>query len=61
MKRIHILSIVALLALAGCTRGFEEFNTNPNDPASVEPSLLLRQVIYDFNPEAVGIQSGCGR
>ena len=31
-----------------CTKDFEDINTNPNAPSSVQPSLLLRQVIYDF-------------
>jgi hypothetical protein len=42
------LAIIALLFLTNCTKDFEEINTNPNAPSSVQPSLLLRQVIYDF-------------
>jgi len=34
-----------------CTEDFEEINTNPNAPIEVQPSLLLRQVIYDYGDE----------
>ena len=30
---------------------FKEINTNPNAPVSVQPSLLLRQVIYDYGEQ----------
>lgn len=49
MKNIlYILSIFSLIFTSSCTKDFEEINTNPNAPSSVQPSLLLRQVIYDF-------------
>ncbi|WP_452221790.1 SusD/RagB family nutrient-binding outer membrane lipoprotein [Lacinutrix salivirga] len=49
MKKIlYIFTVIGLLATASCTKDFEEINTNPNSPVSVQPSLLLRQVIYDF-------------
>ena len=41
-------AILALLFSTSCTEDFEEINTNPNAPSTVQPSLLLRQVIYDF-------------
>lgn len=34
-----------------CTEDFQEINTNPNSPIEVQPSLLLRQVIYDYGEE----------
>ncbi len=37
--------------MSSCTKDFEEINTNPNAPNSVQPSLLLRQVIYDFGEQ----------
>ena len=37
--------------MGGCTADFEEINTNPNAPNEVQPSLLLRQVIYNFGDE----------
>lgn len=46
-KHIYILAI-AVFTLASCTKDFEEINTNLNAPVSVQPSLLLRQVIYNF-------------
>ena len=47
-KTIYILSIFSLLITTSCTKDFEAINTNPNAPSSVQPSLLLRQVIYNF-------------
>jgi len=49
MKNIrYIFTILGLLATVSCTKDFEDINTNPNAPGNVQPSLLLRQVIYDF-------------
>jgi len=31
-----------------CTEDFQEINTNPNAPVDVQPSLLLRQVQWDY-------------
>lgn len=45
--------IIGLLALStwACTKDFSEINTNPNAPVAVQPSLLLRQVIYNYGEE----------
>lgn len=52
MKNIlYICSLFCLLMTTSCTKDFEEINTNPNAPNSVQPSLLLRQVIYDFGEQ----------
>lgn len=48
---LYIFSLVCLLVTSGCTKDFEEINTNPNAPNNVQPSLLLRQVIYDFGEQ----------
>ena len=45
---VYCLMIVVSVFNLGCTEDFESINTNPNAPESVQPSLLLRQVIYDF-------------
>ncbi|CAM3305649.1 SusD/RagB family nutrient-binding outer membrane lipoprotein [Aequorivita lipolytica] len=50
-NKLYIFSLVCLLFASGCTKDFEEINTNPNAPNSVQPSLLLRQVIYDFGEQ----------
>ena len=47
-KIIYIVSVLSLMFTTSCTKDFEDINTNPNAPSSVQPSLLLRQVIYDF-------------
>ncbi|MDO1512960.1 SusD/RagB family nutrient-binding outer membrane lipoprotein [Maribacter confluentis] len=44
-------NIFILLVFVGCTRDFEEINTNTNAPVTVQPSLLLRQVIYDYGEQ----------
>lgn len=53
MKRmIKYIGIVLLLASAtACKKDFDLINTNPNAPIDVQPSLLLRQVIYDYGEQ----------
>ena len=51
MKNILFSLIFGSLLLTSCTKDFEEINTNTNDPVTVQPSLLLRQVIYDFGEQ----------
>ncbi len=52
MKKIlYIFSILSLVLTTSCTKDFQNINTNPNAPVSVQPSLLLRQVIYNFGEE----------
>ena len=48
MKKTTYIITLVVLTLMGCTKDFEELNTNPNAPVNVQPSLLLRQVIYNF-------------
>lgn len=49
MKKIlYIVTAAALVVMSSCTKDFQEINTNPNAPNSVQPNLLLRQVIYNF-------------
>lgn len=51
MKKIIYSIAILAFSLASCTTDFEEINTNQNAPVSVQPSLLLRQVIYNFGDE----------
>lgn len=55
MSRKYIFKILVVLLIAvfaiSCTKDFEEINTNPNAPVSIQPSLLLRQVIYDYGEQ----------
>ncbi|MGJ8590953.1 MAG: SusD/RagB family nutrient-binding outer membrane lipoprotein [Aquaticitalea sp.] len=52
MKNIlYIFGCIILLFASSCTKDFEDINTNPNAPVTVQPSLLLRQVIYNFGDE----------
>lgn len=50
-KYIVAMSAFAIIAFLSCTDDFEEINTNPNQPLGVQPSLLLRQVIYDYGEQ----------
>jgi len=49
-KHIALLAFISLI-INSCTKDFEEINTNTNAPVSVQPSLLLRQVIYNYGEE----------
>ena len=51
MKNLSFILIFLSLFLNSCDKGFEEINTNPNAPNTVEPPLLLRQVIYNYGEE----------
>lgn len=50
-KTLYIITIISFVLTTSCTTDFESINTNPNAPVSVQPSLLLRQVIYNFGEE----------
>ena len=47
----YILIIAVLITSSACTKDFEEINTNPNAPVDVQPSLLLRKVMFDFGEQ----------
>ncbi|HAA10717.1 MAG TPA: SusD/RagB family nutrient-binding outer membrane lipoprotein, partial [Cytophagales bacterium] len=49
--KISTLAVLIMGTVAGCTRGFEEINTNDNAPISVQPEFLLRQVVYDLGEQ----------
>jgi hypothetical protein len=51
MKNILYILTMVLLVTTSCTEDFEDINTNPNAPINAQPSLLLRQVIYDFGEQ----------
>ncbi|MEK7198643.1 MAG: SusD/RagB family nutrient-binding outer membrane lipoprotein, partial [Bacteroidota bacterium] len=46
-KITGILFIAVLMALSSCTKTFEKYAVNPNQPTSVPAYLLLRQVEND--------------
>lgn len=51
-KQGYIIGFIIVLAsIISCTSDFKEINTNPNAPIEVQPSLLLRQVIYDYGEQ----------
>jgi hypothetical protein len=47
----YIGIFVVLFSLTSCTDEFESINTNTNAPVSIQPDLLLRQIIYDYGDE----------
>jgi Starch-binding associating with outer membrane len=47
---IYALAI-ALLLTGACAKDLDTINTNPNAPIEVNPSLLLRKVIYDYGEQ----------
>lgn len=54
MKNIYkyyFLITFISIGITSCTADFEEINTNSNAPVTVQPSLLLRQVIYNYGEE----------
>ncbi len=44
----NLLYSFSLLLVLGCTKDFEEVNTNQNAPSTVQSELLLRQVLYGY-------------
>jgi hypothetical protein len=47
MKFKISIIIVCLFAVTSCTDDFKEINTNPNAPVEVEPSLLMRNILWE--------------
>ncbi|WP_339654138.1 SusD/RagB family nutrient-binding outer membrane lipoprotein [uncultured Salegentibacter sp.] len=45
IKSIFLGCSIFSLVLAGCTKDFEEINTDPNSPESVDPQFLLANII----------------
>ncbi|MEM9835231.1 MAG: SusD/RagB family nutrient-binding outer membrane lipoprotein [Bacteroidota bacterium] len=43
--------LILLLLTTACTTDFTNINTNENAPTEVQPSLLLRQVLYGYGDE----------
>ncbi len=46
-----LLLLVLLGVFQSCTDGFKEINTNPNAPVDVQPSLLMRKVLFDYGEQ----------
>lgn len=58
LKSLVILGFVALTA--GCTKDFDEINTNPNAPTAVNSGLLLPQIQRDMMNALLGETWGIG-
>ena len=49
MKILYkFLIVFTIFSITACSNGFETINTNENSPIDVQPSLLLRKVIWDY-------------
>ncbi|MDC0600527.1 SusD/RagB family nutrient-binding outer membrane lipoprotein [Flavobacteriales bacterium] len=62
-KNIFILAGLAIaVAFTGCTKDFEDINTNPNEPASVSPGFLLtsaqKRIMDEMNDSFWGSRRG---
>ena len=51
MKKITYILVILVVLMSSCTANFTEINTNNNAPNSVQPSVLLRQIIYNYGDE----------
>ena len=49
MRKILLLTVFAMgMSFSiGCDKGFEELNTNPNDPITVPSGLLIADVVFN--------------
>jgi hypothetical protein len=50
LKNIYLFTALTFLASA-CTKDLDTINANPNAPIAVNPSFLLRKVIYDYGEQ----------
>ena len=62
-KNIFLLAGLAIaIAFTGCTKGFEDLNTNPNEPSSVSPGFLLtasqKRIMDEMNDSFWGSRRG---
>ena len=52
MKKLSIIILTTIaMAFSACEESFEDINSNPNQPESVSPDLLLSQVIHSATNE----------
>jgi hypothetical protein len=58
LKSLTILGLIALAS--GCTKDFDEINTNPNSPTAVNSGLLLPQIQRDMMNALLGETWGIG-
>jgi hypothetical protein len=45
---IPVLAAVVMLAATSCTKSFNDMNQNENKPASVQPSLLMNNILFNM-------------
>lgn len=63
MKHILLKSLIVfgfIVLSSGCTKDFDEINTNPNSPTAVNSSLLLPQIQRDVMNSLLGETWGIG-
>ncbi len=54
MKKVKLYLFVAVLIvgfMSGCTKNFKEINTNPNAPTTLEPGLLIADIVISAQNE----------
>lgn len=47
----YIIIPLLIFCFLSCTKDFENINTNPNAPVDVQPNLLLRKVLFDYQEQ----------
>ena len=62
MKNLHkiFFAVAFVTALAGCTKDFEQVNTNTNAPTEITQGLLLPDIQRDMMGEVLGSAWGIG-
>jgi len=60
MKRFKIITIlfISLLVTVGCDSGFEEMNTDPNNPTAVPSDLLIPGIVRSAQNESYSLFTG---
>ena len=58
MKKLLIYTGLASMMITGCTKNFDEVNTNPTaaTPANMDPNYFLSQIQWDFVDGTAGYQ-----
>src|SRR5918994_920044 len=51
LNKLYLILALAVFVIPGCSKNFETFDTNPNQPTTVPPNLVLTGVLGDLNAD----------
>src|SRR5688572_25289375 len=51
LNKLYLILALAIMVIPGCSKNFETFDTNPNQPTTVPPNLVLTGVLGDLNAD----------